>query len=71
MICCNMFILKEHGNGFLKVKIPLPIYSPEPDGIKYSDLDRLGEDDLDALTKMPWKPIPKDWLNSHLSVPRP
>ena len=51
--------------------------SPGPDGIKYSDLGGLGEDDLEDLAKMlneslDSHTIPEDWLDSHLSpVPKP
>ena len=51
--------------------------SPGPDGIKYSDLGELGEDDMKELSEMlnsslASHEIPDDWLDSHLSpVPKP
>ena len=51
--------------------------SPGPDGIKYSDLGTLDEEELEALTELlndslADHAIPEDWLDSHLSpVPKP
>lgn len=51
--------------------------SPGPDGVKYSHLGSLGDQDRQDLTKMlndslENHEIPEDWLDSHLSpVPKP
>ena len=51
--------------------------APGPDGIRYSDLRALGEEELISLTailnaSLEDHNIPDDWLDSHLSpVPKP
>ena len=51
--------------------------APGPDGVKYTDLKNLSDDDLQSLTNMlnnsyANQDIPDEWLDSHLApVPKP
>ena len=51
--------------------------APGPDGVKYSDIKTLNEQDLQSLTNLlnrslNEQEIPDEWLDSHLApVPKP